>query len=138
MSKKSEHNLSKTLQVGIVVGFVSTAIGNFLAIITQSIGGTFYVETSVAAVTMFSISAAVVSSIFYHFLLRQTDYARDILTIIGLSIPTLLAIYVVTNDYYDTPFKVISVCVAYVIFLTIIILTPWLSLRIAVNKAHKK
>jgi hypothetical protein len=120
-------NLTRTLQAGIVTGFISTSIGNFLGIITQSIAQSYYLETSIAAVTLAAISMGIVGSLVFYFIHQQTKtHSRDIFSMIGLTVPTLITLYVLTNQY-ETAFRVIAVSVAYAVSLTTVILVPWLS-----------
>lgn len=137
MAKKHPlSTLTKTLQAGIVTGFISTAIGNFLGIITQSISQTSYPETSIAAITLASISLGIVGSLVYYFIHQQTEeHARDIFTMIGLTVPTVITLNVLTSSL-DTAFRVIAVSVAYAISLTTVILVPWLSEKYGVHTHH--
>ncbi len=137
MAHSKHFPLTKSLQAGIIAGFISTAIGNFLGVVTHGISGTYYVETSIAAVTVAAMSFGIVASIIYHFLHQMTDYSRDFLTILGLTIPTMISIYVLTNDYYDTIFKVIAISISYAVVLTTVILIPWLSNRHKEHHAKK-
>lgn len=117
-------NLSKTLQAGIVTGFISTTIGNFLGIVTQSIAQTYYQETSIAAITLASISFGIVGSIIYYFIYLQTKkYARDIFTMIGLTIPTIITLYVLANPY-EASFRIIAVSISYAVSMITVILIP--------------
>lgn len=137
MAKAQDYsNLSKTLQAGIVTGFISTSIGNFLAIICQSIAETYYQETSIAAITLASISMGIVGAIIYYFLYWQIkQYARDIFTMIGLTVPTLITLYVLSNSY-ESAFRVIAVSIAYAVSMTTVILVPWLSEKYQIGENH--
>ncbi|MFW5704102.1 MAG: hypothetical protein ACOCXQ_04640 [Patescibacteria group bacterium] len=129
MSKKKQSNLLVTIQSGIIAGFIATAIGNFLGLVTHGISQTYYIETSISAVTMAALSIGISASICYYFLNMVTRFAHDILTIVGLTIPTIISIFVLTNDFYDTTFKVIAITISYAVTLTIVILVPWLQSR---------
>ncbi len=129
-------NLSKTLQAGIVTGFISSSIGNFLGIITQSIAQAYYQETSIAAITLGSISLGIVGSIVYYFLYQQTkQYARDIFTMIGLTLPTMITLYVLSNQY-DAAFRVIAVSISYAVSMTTVILIPFLAEKYKFGETH--
>ena len=135
MAKKHPlSNLTRTLQAGIVSGFIATAVGNFLGIITQSIAQTYYLETSIAAITLAAISMGIVGSLVFYFIRQQTkNHAHDIFSMIGLTVPTLITLYVLTNQY-ESPFRVIAVSVAYAVSMTTVILVPWLSDKYNVQK----
>lgn len=131
--KQALSNLTRTLQAGIVTGLIATAVGNFLGIITQSIAQTYYLETSIAAITLASISMGIVGSLVFYFIHQQTkDHSHDIFTMIGLTIPTLITLYVLTNQYEST-FRVIAVSVAYAVSMTTVILIPWLAIKYNVH-----
>jgi fructose-specific phosphotransferase system IIC component len=119
----------RSLQSGIIAGFIATAIGNFLGLVTHGISQTYYVETSISAVTVAAMSIGVIAGILYHFLRQMSSFSRDILTIFGLTLPTIISILVLTNNYYDTVFKVIAITISYAVVLTTVILVPWLTLR---------
>lgn len=138
MSQHHPVSLTKSLQSGIIAGFLATVIGNSLGVITHGIAGTYYLETSVAAVTVGAMSFGVIASIFYHFFSQVTSYGRDFLSIIGLTLPTLVSIYVLTNDFYDTAFKIIATSIVYAVVLTTVILIPWLNQRAERHAAHSK
>jgi uncharacterized membrane protein YeaQ/YmgE (transglycosylase-associated protein family) len=129
--------LTKTLQAGVVTGFVSTSIGNFLGVVTHSIAETYYVETSIAAITLASISLGIVGSLVYYFLYQQArHYACDVFTMIGLTLPTVITLYVLSNPY-ETAFRIIAVSIAYAVSLTTVILIPFLSDKYGVHdKRH--
>jgi VIT1/CCC1 family predicted Fe2+/Mn2+ transporter len=129
-------NLSKTLQAGIVTGFISTSIGNFLGIITQSIAQTYYQETSIAAITIASLSLGIVGSIIYYFIYLQTkQYARDIFTMIGLTLPTMITMYILSNQY-DSAFRIIAVSISYAVSMTTVILVPFLAEKYKFGEDH--
>lgn len=138
MSQHPSISLTKSLQSGIIAGFIATAIGNFLGIVTHGIANTYYLETSISAVTVGAMSFGVIAALFYHFFRQMTTYSRDFLTIIGLTLPTLVSIYVLTNDYYDTAFKIIATSIVYAVVLTTVILVPWLEQRSIKHAAHQK
>ncbi|MCX7996145.1 MAG: hypothetical protein N2691_00075 [Patescibacteria group bacterium] len=120
-------NLSKTLQVGIVAGFIATSVGNFLGIVTQSIAGQYYPETSVGAVTLSAMSMAIVGAIVYYLLYQQAGrFARDIFTMMGLTVPTVITLFVLSG-FYDAAFRVIAVSVAYAVSMSVVIIVPWLA-----------
>lgn len=135
MSHQTHPSLTKSIQSGIIAGFLATVIGNSLGVITHGIAGTYYLETSVSAVTVGAMSFGVIAALFYHFFRQMTNYSRDFLSIIGLTLPTLVSIYVLTNNYYDTAFKIIATSIVYAVVLTTVILVPWLEQRAARHAA---
>lgn len=135
MSKQNPFpNLTKTLHTGVLAGLISSAIGAFMGIVTQSVAATYYPETSVAAVSIAAISMSVIGSLVYYFLyLYVPRFARDVFTIIGLTVPTLITLSILSG-YYEAAFRIIAVSVAYAVSLSTVILIPWLSER---YKAHE-
>lgn len=136
MAKNESSNLVASIQSGIIAGFIATAIGNFLGLVTHGISGSYYIETSISAVTIAALSIGVSASICYYFFNKVTRFAHDILTIVGLTIPTIISIFVLTNDFYDTTFKVIAITISYAVTLTIVILVPWLQGRTEQSSSH--
>lgn len=129
-------NLVKTLQAGIITGFIGATIGNILGIITQNIAQVYYPETSIAAITLSSISIGIVGSILYYFIYMQTrQFARDIFTMIGLTLPTIITLYVLSSQY-DTPFRIIAVSIAYAVSMISVILIPILAEKYNFGEAH--
>lgn len=124
MTKSNHPQITHALQTGIIVGFVSTAIGSFIGVVTTGVAGAYYIETSIAAITVSAMSFGIVTGLLFHFLEEVTTYARDIITTIGLTIPTVLSIFVLSADYYDTAFKIIATSVSYAVVLSSVILIP--------------
>ena len=123
---KNRSNLSRTLEAGLVAGFIAAALGNIFSITTQYMSQVSYSEFSIPVVTVAAFFLAIFGSFVYHLIHKRTEYTRDIITIIGLTIPTANTLYVLSNDY-DAAFRTIAVSISYIVSLTAVILIPYLS-----------
>ncbi len=124
MSHTTHPELTHAIQAGVITGFISTAVGIFISIITHGVSGTYYVETSVAAITVSAMSFGIIAGILFHFIEAMTHHARDVLSTVGLSLPTILALFILSAGYYDTTFKIIATSIAYAVALCTVILIP--------------
>lgn len=127
MAKTKRHsNLSRTLEAGLVAGFASAAVGNVFSIATQFMAESFYPELSIAAITLSAFFLGILGSFIYHLIHKKTEFTRDIITIVGLTIPTLNTLFVLSRDY-EAPFRIIAVSVSYIVSLSAVIMIPYLS-----------